>query len=705
LVLGAWLGAAPAWAANGITAIEVRTYPNLTSVAVQAVVQGDDDSSAVLRIFQRRVGAAAFDTGMVMVRRLGFGPTTNDPRADNARAGNVYEGRILWLDAGDRVEFYVEGRDAGGDMTTRPSIVAPAKIRPLDASGPVFYVNAGAGDDRNDGRKARPKRTLGAALDALAAAPDHGRHGGVFLAPGEYHERIEFDAKRFPDDGGPWFIEGDGTDRDSTIICGADPRVERGFYAPGKPIRWTFTGQDSTWACYLPGGTGPGDSTQLVVLGWGELLHRKTSIKAVLDDSTFAYRSESPGGVGDGELSGWWWQHDTLYVKRANGESPEGSVLHLGHLDRLFDIQRRNVRIANLTFRFAGGLEDTHGRYRAAVDPGLNGNGIAAGLRGTASGIVIDSCRFYGFNAPAVYIVHGAGGFVADSAVVAHCTIDGLRLGDWRYGACKSRSEEVAGQVFFRTRGGSFVDNVVTDTFNGIGADTSPDDSTVASACEIARCTFRHITDDAIELDSSHCLNLLVAADTIEDCGDGISIAPLWDGGPLFAFFNVIDRARYRGIKGGGGSVGLARFAHNTIVTAPTAVAAVDFSPGGAHDGTWFADNVLAGTGRAGAIRGPAEGGTETNAFDFDLLASGDERMLASWHRVSLTLGALRTSLGWERNGAVLDAAAAAAAARGLAASPVLGVGCRLTGIDTGLDGNRYAGKAPSIGAIQQRAP
>jgi hypothetical protein len=289
--------------------------------------------------------------------------------------------------------------------------------------------------------------------------------------------------------------------------------------------------------------------------------------------------------------------------------------------------------------------------------------------------------------------------------VVAHCTIDGLRLGDWRYGACKSRSEEVAGQVFFRTRGGSFVDNVVTDTFNGIGADTSPDDSTVASACEIARCTFRHITDDAIELDSSHCLNLLVAADTIEDCGDGISIAPLWDGGPLFAFFNVIDRARYRGIKGGGGSVGLARFAHNTIVTAPTAVAAVDFSPGGAHDGTWFADNVLAGTGRAGAIRGPAEGGTETNAFDFDLLASGDERMLASWHRVSLTLGALRTSLGWERNGAVLDAAAAAAAARGLAASPALGVGCRLTGIDTGLDGNRYAGKAPSIGAIQQRAP
>jgi hypothetical protein len=684
----------PVSAGNGIASIEVRTHPNLTSVAVQAIVHGDDDSSAVLRIFQRREGAAAFDTGMVMVRRVGFGPTTGDARADNARAGNVYEGRILWLEPGDRVEFYVEGRDTGGDFTTQPIVVAPATIRQLDASGPVFYANAGAGDDRNDGGRAAPKRTINAALEALAASPGHGKHGGIFIAPGEYHERIEFDAKRFPEDGGPWFIEGDGTDRDSTIVCGADPWVEQGVYAPGKPIRWAFTGQDSTWACFLPGATGPGDSTQLVVLDWGEMLHRKTSIKAVLDDSTYAYM---PASYNHGERSGWYWQNDTLYVKRANGESPEASVLHIGHLDRLFDIRRRNVRIANLTFRYAGGIESTLGRYRAMANPGLRGNGVAAGAFGTASGVVIDSCRFYGFNAPAIYILHGGGGrWRADSAVVAHCIIDGLRIGDWLYGAGKARPEEVAGQVFFRTQGGSFIDNLVMNTFNGIGADTAPEDSTVSNDGEIVRCTFRHMTDDAVEVDDAHCINLLVAADTMIDTGSGISVAPIWDGGPLFAFYNVMLDVRWRGIKGGSDNVGLERFAHNTIYVSPTGEAAVDLSPGGAHDGTWFANNILAGAGHARAISGPPAGGRSTNAFNFDVLSSSTEGTVASWNRERLTFSALQ-SLGWERDGQFMPVADVGWLLS--PTSPAPGTGRRLTGINTGLDGNRYAGSAPEVGA------
>jgi len=35
LGLGAWLGGAPAWAGNGIVAIEVSVHPNLTSIAVR----------------------------------------------------------------------------------------------------------------------------------------------------------------------------------------------------------------------------------------------------------------------------------------------------------------------------------------------------------------------------------------------------------------------------------------------------------------------------------------------------------------------------------------------------------------------------------------------------------------------------------------------------------------------------------------------
>src|SRR4029077_17009972 len=102
--------------------------------------------------------------------------------------------------------------------------------RQLDASGPVFYASDATGSDANDGTRTRPKRTIGAALVALSASPDHGRHGGIFVAPGEYHERIDFDAARFPDDGGPWFIEGDGVNRDSTIVCGANHWAEQGVY-------------------------------------------------------------------------------------------------------------------------------------------------------------------------------------------------------------------------------------------------------------------------------------------------------------------------------------------------------------------------------------------------------------------------------------------------------------------------------------------
>src|SRR5262249_21318123 len=152
-------------AGDGISSIRVTTESNLTSIAVQAVVRGDDDSSAVLLIFQRRVGTTAYDSGMVMVRRRGFGPTTADPVAEDRRAGNVYEGRILWLAPGDRVQFYVEGRDRDGDFTTRPMTAEPGTIRQLDASGPVFYVSAGQGHDANGGERARPKRTIGAALD------------------------------------------------------------------------------------------------------------------------------------------------------------------------------------------------------------------------------------------------------------------------------------------------------------------------------------------------------------------------------------------------------------------------------------------------------------------------------------------------------------------------------------------------------------
>src|ERR1051325_3925616 len=66
LGLAAALCVLPALAAagNGIDHITLRHEPNLTSVAVQAIVSGDDDTTAVLRIFQKWHENAAYDTGM-----------------------------------------------------------------------------------------------------------------------------------------------------------------------------------------------------------------------------------------------------------------------------------------------------------------------------------------------------------------------------------------------------------------------------------------------------------------------------------------------------------------------------------------------------------------------------------------------------------------------------------------------------------------
>src|SRR5262249_19640611 len=144
LAAALWLCPAIAAAGNGISQIALRQEPNLTSVAVQAIVSGDDDTTAVLRIFQKWRENPAFDTGMVMVRRRGT---------------HLYEGRILWMGAGRFVQYYVEGRDAAGDLSTTVQTASVNTLRQLVATGPVFYVDQRTGSDAFDGK--RPRYSLG----------------------------------------------------------------------------------------------------------------------------------------------------------------------------------------------------------------------------------------------------------------------------------------------------------------------------------------------------------------------------------------------------------------------------------------------------------------------------------------------------------------------------------------------------------------
>ncbi len=689
-----------ALAGNGINGITLHREPNLTSVAIQAIVSGDDDSSAVLRIFQKWRESSSYDTGMVMVRRVGT---------------NIHEGRILWMTPGRDAYYYVEARDAGASFTTPVQIARVEAVRPLIAAGPVFYVNQRIGDDAWDGTSAGfgpglagPKRTIAAALGALAASPSAGRNGGVFVAPGEYHERITL---AFGSDGDHHFLEGDGTDRDSTILCGANPWVEKGGWAPGRPLVWTLT-QDSTYVTRFDGataGSSPGDSTQLLVIGWGEYVHRKTSVRAVLDDSTF---TGLPTSTNAGELSGWFWRHDSLYVKRGNGQSPAGLTLHTGYLDDLIDVQRRNWRIANLTLRFAGGSSGDPS-HPGNPNPGFSGHGISAGVRGTASGLVVDSCRFYGHNSDAIYVVHGALGQHADSVTIAHCIVDGLTVGSMAYGACKGRAEERVGQIMLLSRAANVLDNVITGGFDGLdlgpGTDTyGPRDSTWGSQNEIAYNTITRVTDDGIQLDNSHCINTLLFGNTLRDVGHGISQVPTYTG-PTWVFYNTIANSHDGGIKVGSATRGITWYIHNTFAASNVGGWAIDGSPGGTVDNLHFRNNIMVarGKGYGYTLWGPSNPGGLTSDFNYDLMDSVSTWRLAYWGGTQYSFPSLQSVLGWEKNG-VRAAPGFVDSARFnwalLPTSAAVGRGQRISGVNTSLDGPRYK-SSPDIGVASSLPP
>jgi len=690
------LAAAPAMAGNGITSISVRRHANLTSVAVQAFVSGDDDSNAVLRLFQRwDNGSAPFDTGMVMVRRLGT---------------RIHEARILWLTPGKHARFYIEGRDPSGSFTTPVMLAWTNPIRGMPTGGPIYYVSQSEGNDAYDGLSKHevgaghgPKLTVNAALRLLKASPDQGAYGGVLVAPGEYHERVTLD---FGNDGAPRFFAGDGMNRDSTILCGANPWVEKGMWAPGQPLQWRFVG-DSTWACLLPHlwpGSSPGDSVQLVVVGWGEYIHRKTSLKAIFADSTWAGVSES---TNSGERSGWLWQHDTLYVKRRNGQNPAGIPLHIGYLDDLIDVQRRNWRISDLTLRFAGAISDDPG-HPANPNPGLHGHGIQAGLNGTASGLVVQNCRFYGLNSDAILGGVSWLGNRCDSVTIANCIVDGLGVGHMSYGASKARSEEKVGQIRLVSEAAIVVNNVFTDGFNGMqigsgDAVLGPRDSTVGSWCEISHNIITHTANDGIKLGTTHCINSLIAGNTIVDAGHGLSQVPIYTG-PVFVLYNTIANSKYGGIKVGTGTTGIAWYVHNTITSTTPGGWAIDGSPGGTVDNIHFRNNIFAAKGLPSGytIWGKYGTSSTTNDFNYDLIDSVQTTRLVTWGGFDYSLPQLQSTLRWERNGLVGSPMFSDSAAGNWslsASSPGWGRGLRMTGINTSLDGPLYS-VAPALGAL-----
>lgn len=706
--------AGPALAGNGISSISVVKTRNLSSVAITAFISGDDDTSAVLRIFQQWDDGSGLDSGMVMVRR----PTLS--------GASVHEGRILWMEPGRTVRFFIEGTDAAGSLNTAYDTVSCAAVRQVQATGPVFYVSP-SGSDANPGTSASPKLTINGGLNALKASADSGAFGGVIVRPGEYHERVDLD---FAGDGKPRFLMGDGTNRDSTIICGANEHGEAGRRDVTNNISWasrpdpnnTAGEPDSTFMAYLPAtavGSSYGDSVQLVVIGWGEQLHRKTSLAALFADSTFTGDASS---TNQGELSGWYWAADTMYVKRKNGLTPTGSTIHFGYRDKLVFVKRRNWRVANLSIRYGGGITNQSGSnpllWTDRANPGMNGQGVAGAVVGsgavTCSGLALDSLKIYGCNARAIDLNVAANGARADSVTITNCYLDGLTVGAMGYGAGKSHAEENGMQMNLAGTATFVRGNLVTGTFNGIGFGTSASDSMSQRHCEASGNTITNIADDGIELDASHSLNMLVMGNTVNNAGSGVSFAAIYDG-PCWLLYNTITNFTSRGIKAAGGTTGLVKAYQNTIASSyilgNTGAIAVDGGPGGSVDNLEFRNNILMGVGSTGNGSGvmscsPGSGtfSTTTNSFNYNLLdslTSKSASRLAVVGGTSYSLASLRTSLGWEANGQATSALledVIGGHSNPKHTSPAIRRGMTLPGINTAMGRKLYNGQ-PRVGS------
>lgn len=652
--------ALPASAAtNAIAGIALKLERTLTSVSVVAIVSGDDDSSSVLRIFYRPDGSTApYDSGCVMVRRKG---------------SRIHAARILWLTPGQRVQFYVEGTDGAGGLSTSADTVSAAGVRGVVATGPVFYVNKATGNDGNAGTSpGAPKKSLASAISALSLSTSSGLNGGIIVAPGIYYEQLGLSFGT-PGATSGWFLIGDGINRDSTIIDGSYEPGVAGRVDNTAALSWTATGVDSIYKTLYRAG----DSCNVVVLNWGERLHRKTSMTELIQDA-------------GGERSGWWWQNDTLYVQRANGLSPAGTVLHAGYLDNLIWIQKANWRLANLTVRFSGGI-------------GSAGYGVR--VSNSATGVSIDSLLAYGNQREGVVVTAGS-----DRGQVINSTFDGLTVGGFVYGASKSRIEESVNGVSCQGSAWSIRGNNVTGTFNGLGGGgVASTDSAGGSHIEISGNTVTNVADDGLEFEATHAINLLVAENTVSRSSHAISTAPIWTG-PAWYLYNTLLGASGGAFKQGfEPSDGYALYAHNTAVTSVVNGAAVN-SVGGRFKQKCWRNNILIGRGGYTLYNNYTSAtdtvGTYSNDFNYDVLDSIGTTRLVRWKGTNdYSLASLRANaqgFAWETNGQQ-GAVAFADTTRGRYwarwGSRTIDAACRLPGINT--VAGRWTGTAPDAGRYE----
>lgn len=700
-------------AGNAVTSITTQARAGFNSIAISASLGGDDDTSAVCKIFYG-ADTTVTDTGMTMYRRVGT---------------KKYEGRILWLADNNTYWYKVVVKDGASTFITPFASVSTIKkpgtsvLRPSMAN---YYVNQTTGKDSNTGLcpenctiGAGPKKTIQSAVDALVAS---GSPGNVFVQGGHYHEQVTLNGT-----GSVYraLVGVNGDDGSKPIICG--------LYEP-----WEYTPVTFSLYSLIPDANGGdvwyttaatmADSISLVVMAQdangnpvNTFASRRTSKRAMLADSVYvASIGATPAKVG---RESWFVNGDTLFIRvfAQNGPTGDGTLpLYLGYRGDLIKITASKWTVSNMKLQFSGGpLTAAHS---FDPNPSTHGHGIEIGAFATSvSPAAIVGNEFYGMSNAAIYAPIWAGNGTPDSLAIVDNSIDGIGIGKLYYSETKGRMEESINGILVTSARPLIYGNTISQVCNGIqtgtGASTETDTSSGCWA-EVSHNTISDINDDAIELDLSHSINTLVSENSIKRTGHAFSVAPTLTG-PTFIIRNLAwgfdggFKHGYKTPKADGIVVAL----HNTLVAQrePTAAGNHAYPFDNAASDSLVRNfksynNIYASAYTA--IYGNIEPDTTSNYFNYDALA-GSANNIVRWNSRNYSRALLASNIGWEVNGRDVSGMAVFADTvntktfaldKAVENGPV-DAGLIIKGVNRGIRQARYGGAGPDMGYLETSAP
>ncbi len=621
------------------TLVDAAAFGNFHSAGIVLTISGDDNANAAAELELSPPGSTAFHAAHPLVR---IDATRFVGSLFELEPDTTYEARVTLSDP----DGVTGATQSLLDVATRPDTFPDPSLRTLHVSP--------TGDDANPGTDPL------APLLTIQHAADLSQPGDlVLIQPGTYREAVTVTTSGTAAQ--PIVFRGAAP---GVILDGADEEVHGG-------IAWTLQ-SNGVYSRVL------GFSTGHVVTDQGRL---------------FQYDSVSGlEALGAGSPGGFFFDGSALYVKNADGSSPEGREMHVAWLENAFYLDGlSHVRIEDLEIRHYGA--------------GSYGKGVY--LR-YSSDCAVRNSRIHEIGSAGVWIKGG------ERNTVEYNEFWDTSIFDWPWPFTKGSSAENNAVALTDNpgRGNVIRGNTIRGTFNGIGpCGSSPPPTGFTTETDVYDNVFTEHTDDAIEPEG-YCANVRIWGNRIEDVHMAFAVAPAAPG-PTWIVRNVafnfgntrtslIDGYTASALKINSGystPIGPLFLYHNTFLTeAPGTDALALLNPGESTIIT-ARNNVIAGTQYALYKVNPV-----ILDFDWDALHTTDPVRFVKWEGTNYDdLAGFQAATGQETGGLVAPPLLVNPTAGNFTPQPesrLIDRGIVIPGINDG-----FEGLAPDVGAVESGTP